>query len=34
VLEVHERVGLPQTFAQVVARDDFARPFEQRNQDL
>ena len=34
VLEVHERVGFPEPFAQLLARADLARPFEQQRQDL
>ncbi len=34
VLEVDERVGLPETVAQVVARDNLARPVEECRQHL
>jgi hypothetical protein len=34
VFEIDESVGLPQPLAQIVTRNDFARPFEQGDDDL
>jgi hypothetical protein len=34
MLEIHERVGGPQPFAQLLARDEFTRLLEQRFENL